>query len=358
MRRARFVEERSAGWAELEGLLDRAKGRPERLGPDGVRRLGALYRGAAADLGFARRAFPGDPLIGPPARAGGPRAAGRLRERAAACVRPGVPVARATGSGSASGRGCWRSPRCCCSGRPSLGWVWGLNDPSAAYGVVPEQFRNRGGEPAAGNLSLSDEAGFAGQIFTNNIRVTFLAVAAGITLGIGTAVLAIYNGLLVGALGGISHYDGSGQQFLTLVVPHGVLELSLIIVSIVAGLRIGWALVEPGRMTRVESLRAQARPAMELVLGTMPWLVLAGLVEGFFTGSGADVRPVDDRRRRARRGVLGARPQSRARDFSRRYALTHARQAGRLDRPGAGALAAARPRGRGRSSTSTAAAVA
>ena len=62
MRRSRFVQERSAQWSELDGLLDRAGTKPERLGPAGVLRLGALYRSAAADLGLARRAFPDDPL--------------------------------------------------------------------------------------------------------------------------------------------------------------------------------------------------------------------------------------------------------------------------------------------------------
>jgi uncharacterized membrane protein SpoIIM required for sporulation len=137
----------------------------------------------------------------------------------------------------------------------------------------------------AGSLSVSDEAGFAGAIFTNNIRVTFAAVAAGITLGIGTAVLAIYNGVMLGALGGIAQHDGSGKLFVSLVAGHGVLELSCIAVAVTAGLRIGWAIVDPGRRARGAALRAEARPAMEIVLGTMPWLVVAGLVEGFFTGS-------------------------------------------------------------------------
>src|SRR5690349_11577477 len=55
----RFEDTRQPAWTELDELLRRAQGRPERLGPDGVRRLGALYREAAADLATARRTQPG-----------------------------------------------------------------------------------------------------------------------------------------------------------------------------------------------------------------------------------------------------------------------------------------------------------
>ncbi len=283
MRRARFEQERCAGWQELDALLRRASGHPERLGPDGVRRLGALYRSAAADLGVARRAFPGDPLTA----------------RLHALVVRGRQAVYAEEPRRASvwhflTRGYWQRIR----ERPALlalaallmlvplalTWVWALHDPAAAVGVVPGQFRS-GGDPVAGSLSLGDEAGFAGSIFTNNIRVAFAAVAGGILLGLGSAALAVYNGVLVGALGGISQHDGQGERFVALVAGHGVLELSCIAVATMAGLRIGAAIVEPGRLSRLQSLRAEARPAMELVLGTMPWLVLAGLVEGFFTGS-------------------------------------------------------------------------
>lgn len=284
VKRTRFVGTREAEWQELEDLLGR-----KRLGADEVRRLGTLYRAATADLGVARRAFPGDgvterlhDLV--------------LRSRA----RVYAHTDRRASAWAFVSRGYWQRLR----ERPGLlataailllvpavlAWIWGVNDPGAAVGVVPGEFR-RSGDPVAGSLSTSDEAGFAGLIFTNNIRVTFLAVAAGITLGVGTAALTIYNGLMVGALGGISQYDGHAREFVTLVIPHGVLELSCIIVAAMAGLRIGLAIVDPGRRSRGDALRAEFRPAMEIVLGTMPWLVLAGLVEGFFTGSGPTFVP-------------------------------------------------------------------
>ena len=64
-----------------------------------------------------------------------------------------------------------------------------------------------------------------------------------------------------------------------------MLELSCIAVTAAAGLRVGWSLVEPGPGTRAEALRAEAGRSIGIVLGTMPWLVLAGLVEGFVTGT-------------------------------------------------------------------------
>jgi uncharacterized membrane protein SpoIIM required for sporulation len=278
VKRGRFVAERSPDWDELERLLG------ERLDKDGVRRLGPLYRAAAADLAVARRAFPGDPLT---ARLHALVLRGRQAVYASEPRRASVLHFLTTGY--------WQRIR----ERPGLlatatvlllvpavlAWIWGATDPGAAIGVVPGAFRNRGGDPVAGSLSVSDEAGFAGEIFTNNIRVTFAAVAAGITLGLGSAALAIYNGVLLGALGGIAQHDGQAERFVALVTGHGVLELSCIVIATMAGLRIGFAIIDPGRRTRGAALRAEARPAMEIVLGTMPWLVLAGLVEGFFTGS-------------------------------------------------------------------------
>src|SRR5262245_35697274 len=59
----RFETERGAAWSELDAALQRCGDRPERLGASGVRRLGELYRSTAADLAFARRRYPGDPLV-------------------------------------------------------------------------------------------------------------------------------------------------------------------------------------------------------------------------------------------------------------------------------------------------------
>ena len=132
-------------------------------------------------------------------------------------------------------------------------------------------------------LSAGERASLSAGIFTNNIRVTFLSFAGGVPVGLGTGFVDVYNGITIGAIGGLAAEGGAAERFVVLVAPHGVLELSCIVVASAAGLRMGWALVEPGVHRRGEALTRAAREGAEIVLGTMPWLVLAGLVEGFVT---------------------------------------------------------------------------
>ena len=282
-----FLGEREPGWSELEGLLGSARRRPERLGPEGVRRLGSLYRSTAADLALARRRFGADPVVA------------RLEDlvtRARAAVYQAEPRRGSLASFAATGY--WRAVR----ERPGLllvAWsllllpalaaaLWGYSDPGAAVGVVPAALS---GGPESGDLDLShaDQAAFSSQIFTNNIRVSFLAFAGGIALGLGTALVLVLNGLMLGALAGIVFVEGKGSTFVELVAPHGPLELSCIAVSAVAGLRIGLALIDPGPRARQAALIAESRRGVEIVLGTAVWLVVAGLVEGYLTPLGIGV---------------------------------------------------------------------
>ena len=176
-----------------------------------------------------------------------------------------------------------------------LSATWALSDPSAAASLVPGDYSSvTEPRPAGQDLGLSpgEEAAFSSEIFTNNIRVTMLAFAAGILAGVGTAAVLILNGVLLGIVSGLAIGAGNGRPFFELVAAHGVLELSCIVVAGAAGLRFGWALVEPGRRTRGDSLRREARPALALIAGTAPWLVVAGLVEGFVTPAGTGLATV------------------------------------------------------------------
>ena len=119
---------------------------------------------------------------------------------------------------------------------------------------------------------------------TNNIQVTLLAFAGGITFGAITVTSLFFNGLLLGTIGGLAIGAGNGTAFLRLISSHGPLEISCIVVGGVAGLRMGWALIRPGPLRRTTSLRRAALPAVELAVGTIPWLVVCGFCEGFLTG--------------------------------------------------------------------------
>jgi uncharacterized membrane protein SpoIIM required for sporulation len=278
-----FVEDRQPRWTELDELVRRARGRPERLGPDGVLRLGALYRAAVADLARARRAFPTDPSV---------RRLEDLVTRARATV-----YAVRRERGSARGymlQGYWQAVRdrrfvvllACVLllGSAALGIVWGIHDPAGAAGIVPGSLAGGGGGPhRAIGLGAGQAAELSVSIFTNNIGVTFMAFASGIALGILPAFLLLFNGLLLGVVVGIASSTGHGSDAIELIAPHGMLELSCIAVSAAAGMRMGWALVEPGTRSRSEALAAEAPRAVLLVLATAPWLILAGLIEGFVT---------------------------------------------------------------------------
>lgn len=280
-----FEARRGADWQELDRLL--ATAQPRELGVEQTLRLGSLYRATAADLARARRSFPAAPVTA------------RLEAlvvRGRAHVYAGAAGTRRGALRAFAARGYWRRVL----ERPAFLWValglllgplalgalWGLVDPGAAIGIVPSELQ-AAADPSgeAGEVGAGERAAFSASVFTNNIQVTFLAFATGIAAGLGTAVVLIYNGVVIGAVVGLAFDAGAGVELLGFVSAHGVLELSCIAVAAAAGLRMGWSLVEPGTLTRTRALTLEARRAVEIVLGTMPWLVLAGLVEGFVSVS-------------------------------------------------------------------------
>jgi uncharacterized membrane protein SpoIIM required for sporulation len=290
-----FLEQRAPDWAELDRLVADAGRRPERLGPDGVRRLGVLYRAAAADLAQARRRYRGDPVVAQLADR-----VGRARHLVYDVEPRRVSLVHFLT------RGYWQRIR----ERPfmllfaallvfvpaALAVLWAHHDPAGAVGALPGQFQRvrPGAAPKSGSLGLStaEQSFFASSIFTNNIKVTFQAFAGGIAVGLVTMFVLLQNGVMLGVIAGLSFDAGAGKPFLELVVPHGVLEMSGIVVAGAAGLRLGWAVVSPGRRRRGEAVVDEARRTVEIVLGTALWLVVAGLVEGFITPRGLGLGPV------------------------------------------------------------------
>lgn len=131
-----------------------------------------------------------------------------------------------------------------------------------------------------GLVSSSSTSSF---IMTNNIRVTIMAVALGVTAGIGTGYVLISNGIMVGALAAVATNVHVDELFWAVILPHGVLELTAICIAGGAGLLLAKAIYAPGLLPRRDALRVAGNEAGQLLIGVAGMLVIAGLIEGFIT---------------------------------------------------------------------------
>ncbi len=286
MKLDRFLAQRAQDWSELDALVRRAGGRGERLDPAEIRRLGLLYRAASADLALARREFPD--------------AAGTFRLHGLVASAHALVYGKAGRTRTVRqyfATDLWRQVRSAGGclwlsvgilvGATGLGVLWALLQPAAAAGFLPAGFHAsvHPGQGGVVGVSIAARAGLATQIFTNNITVSFQAVAGGFTLGLLTVYALAYNGAMLGILGALEWRVGGFSAFIRLIVPHGILEMSMISLSGAAGLLIARAIVDPGHESRADALAGVGVRAAEIVLASASFLVLAGLTEGFVTPS-------------------------------------------------------------------------
>ena len=122
-------------------------------------------------------------------------------------------------------------------------------------------------------------------IMTNNLTVSFMAFAGGITAGLFTVYSMVFNGVLIGAVGVACWFGGMSLSLWSFVAPHGVLELPAIFIAGGGGLRIAQGMLFPGWLPRRESLAKAGGEAVRLLLGVIPMLIVAGMLEGFFSPS-------------------------------------------------------------------------
>ena len=124
-------------------------------------------------------------------------------------------------------------------------------------------------------------------VITNNIRVALTAFALGISFGLGTIWVLAVNGAMLGGIAGAFAKSGIQGQMWMVILPHGALELSAIVIAGGAGLMVGYGLWAPGQRTRLRALREDAVRAMQLAVGLVPAFAIAGLIEGLVTPSDA-----------------------------------------------------------------------
>ena len=120
-------------------------------------------------------------------------------------------------------------------------------------------------------------------ILTNNLSVAFSAFALGMLAGVGTTYIMLFNGIMIGVIGTACHRAGMSVPLWSFVAPHGALELPAIFIAGGAGLLLGRGILAPGSLPRRDALAESGAAAIRLLLGVIPLLIIAGIIEGFIS---------------------------------------------------------------------------
>lgn len=299
MNAEQFVAAHRAEWGRLNELVGKAQNaRLNALTDDELHELGALYRRAAADLARVQTRYgttsAGQELV---------RSLNDLVLRAHVQVFSAPPPQPLDGLAfvlygfPATVRRQWRAilvaavlmylpallAHCAVIENPALAQIF---VPDSAIKEVQARAQQKlitgwGGNTHFGGLLESPA--ISSFIMTNNIKVTLNAVAMGVTMGIGTALVLIFNGLMLGGLSGVAMNEHVNLLFWAVILPHGILELSAITIAGGAGLLLAHAIYAPGDLPRRDAIKIAGAEAGRLVVGVALLLVVAGTIEGFIT---------------------------------------------------------------------------
>ncbi len=283
-RRDTFVADRRARWQRLEALLSQGT-----LGAAEWSELAATYRALCADLATAQSLdLPADVLSTLDELAG--RAHNRLYGGQSG-----------SGTGALLGLVFGAFPRELRRSWPfflvasllfyvpfGIGTVGAYVDPGFATAILPEatlaqmeaMYSSEIGREGAG-----EDAAMTGFYVWNNVGIALRCFVTGIFAGLGSLFFLVYNGLVLGVIEGYLFSVGRGWNLLVFTAGHAAWELTGIVVAGTAGLRLGWALVVTEGRTRVGSLQAAGPCLYRLVVGATVMLLVAALIEGFWSGS-------------------------------------------------------------------------
>ena len=291
---AAMARERREAWGAYTDLVEKGRaGGLDRFTEAEVRAFGRLYRGVTADLARARTYGASPGLLEAVERWAG--AGHNLLYRAKG--RAAVPLGHWIGREMPRAVRRHRRPVLLAAlllfGPMLASYAAVRESPARARAIMPAGMLARAENTARGDINASyidvdgaERSAFSSAIVTNNVQVSFVAFAAGLLAGAGTVLILVFNGVLLGAAFGLYANNDVLGVILAFVFPHGVLELTAICLAGGAGLGLGSALLVPGRRTRREALRERGRAFLSLVGGAVLLLVVAGLVEGFYSPSG------------------------------------------------------------------------
>lgn len=290
----RFIDKHKSAWQRLEDLLSLLESRSlRRLHREEVRELGRIYRRTASDLAIAR------------AESRDPRLINYLNSLV---IRAHGRIYRADPQGGGrikkffaqqfpqTFRRTWKYTALAFAVFLFFGVIgflgtWNDEEFSELVGISAlwresnTEVQNRWWE----NLNEMNQVG-ATYIFTHNIRVTFYAFALGALFGAGTLFSIAFFGANTGAILALTYRANYGNELVTFMAGHGVIELTCVFIGAGGGLLIGSAMLMPGDLTRADALRARGKDAVLLIVGCVPLLVVAGIIEGFISPALIDPR--------------------------------------------------------------------
>ncbi|MBK1987730.1 stage II sporulation protein M [Sphaerospermopsis aphanizomenoides BCCUSP55] len=283
----RWIGRREENWQRLDSLLRKVEQqRLKSLRASEIRELASLYRSVAADLARARTQEVGNTLIQSlqslTTRAYTQIYQGSRKQEwqaVAEFYRRGFPaVVQQTFPYIATATAMFIFGAL-------LAWWYAWQDPNFISLIASEelisQVRDKG-QLWMGSI-VGTEPVASTNIMINNISVSFGAVAGGITAGLYTTYIMIFNGLLIGAIGTLVGQNNLAYPFWAFVLPHGALELPAIFFAGGAGLLIAKAILLPGKYRRRDAIKFYGSLAAQLVFGIVPMLIIAGIIEGFFS---------------------------------------------------------------------------
>jgi uncharacterized membrane protein SpoIIM required for sporulation len=294
----RWIARREPSWQEFDALLRQAEKKGLRsLQTQQVKQLASLYRSISADLARARTNQVSDALVQQlqslTSRGYSQIYQGSRRQdwqAVAEFYRTGFPaIVRETWVYIAIAAALFIFGGL-------IGWWFSWQDSAFLALVVPDSIIDQvleDGELWMGSI-LGIEPVASSSIMVNNIRVSLLAIFGGVTMylaavpmitppGTFTIFILFMNGLLIGAVSTLVAQGGLAYPFWAFVFPHGSLELPAIFLAGGAGLLLARSILFPGQLKRVDALRCYGTKAAKLVYGLIPLMVIAGVIEGFFS---------------------------------------------------------------------------
>lgn len=299
MNKQSFLRDRRPAWERFESLLTRAEvpGKPK-LAPDEVSEFSELFRALCYDLAQVRSRDWGSAIE---------RYLNDLVVRGHGAFYGGTPMKR----GRVTVFFTHIFPRLVRQNQAffwvaaalffvpmAASWAIVASDPSLAHRVLPGSVLYTMESMYEGNANEStdladadadsgftrQDAAMAGFYVKHNTSIAFQCFALGFFLGLGTIYVLLSNGIQIGTIAGYVIAQGHGERFLSFVVSHSSFELTAIVVSGTAGLVLGHAILAPGNLSRVDSLRERGRVAVQLALGAAAMLFVAAMIEGFWSG--------------------------------------------------------------------------